>query len=142
MDFKGKVDDTGKLTIYARGELDKWIESNKGASVTLSVKAVKKKRSNNQSAYYWGVCVDMVQVAMNSHGNDFSKETVHEFLKKEFNSKEIEVDGNYMNIPDSTTNMSTTDFMDYILKIQQFGADVLGIYIPDPLEPMTINYPE
>jgi len=138
MDFKGKIDDTGKLIIYARNEFDKWVIENKGCSINLSVKSIKKKRSNLQNAYLWGVAIPLIQEAMNSFGNDFTKETVHEFLKKEFNSKEVEVnDGYYINVPDSTTNMSTTDFMDYIIKIQKFATEVLGIYIPDPNQQLT-----
>lgn len=140
MDFNGKINEFGKLKLFNRSDLDNWIEQHKGQSIVLSVKSVKKKRSNDQNAYYWGVCVPLVQEAMNGFGNNFTKDVVHEFLKKEFNFKEVEAnEGNFIKVPDSTTDMTTTAFMDYILKIQQFAIDVLGIYIPDPNEQLLIH---
>lgn len=135
MDFLGNISDNGKLIPTYPIELAKWLITNKGKAVTISLKVKRSTRSNPQNRYYWGVIIEMVQYAMNEHGNEYSKEEVHEFLKKEFNSEEREMkEGYYVKVPRSTTSMNTVDFMNYKEKIQQFAAEILGIYIPDPNE--------
>lgn len=141
IELPGKIDQYGKLTIFQEDQLKEWIKGNSDKQVVLSISIKKNDRSNNQNKYYWKVVVGLVQEAMNYLGNDFSKEETHDFLKKEFNWTETELkEGHWIKVPRSTTKLTTIEFMDYVLKIQQFGADMLGIYIPDPLEQTELNF--
>lgn len=70
-----------------------------------------------------------------------SDEETHEFLKKEFNSQEVNLEnGMFINIPGSTQDMNTVDFMIFKEKIQLFAATVLNINIPDPETQTTLNF--
>lgn len=138
---QGHIDETGKLNIYNMGLVNDWKMSNVGKEVSLIFKEHRRNRSNLQNGYYWKVVVPMVQQAMNEYGNDFDMDETHDFLKKEFNYVEKEVrEGYYLKVPRSTTRLNTVEFNDYKEKIQQFGSQVLGIYIPDPGEVIEINF--
>lgn len=139
--LNGNIDDTGKLTLYQREKLEQWIRQRPGRQIVLSIELRRKRRSNPQNAYYWGVVVPMVKDAINDFGNEFDTEETHEFLKARFNSVEVEMkDGYYFDVPRSTTGLTTVDFMAYLDRIKLFGADILGIYIPDPNEQTEFSF--
>lgn len=139
--FTGKIQ-SSKLTLFNRAELDRWIASHKDCTVSLTIEVKKKKRSTEQNAYYWGVVVPLVRDGLNDLGNEFSLEQTHEFLKKEFNYKEIvnHNTGEIKTIPESTTDLSTFEFNEYKEKIQRFAVEFLGIQVPDPNEPLKIYF--
>lgn len=131
--IRGHVTNQGKLNIYNKDVLTRWLADNKEKNVVIEIEIKKAKRSLPQNNYYFGIVVQMVKTAMNEFGNDFSSEETHEFLKAQFNYKEVEItDGHYINVPRSTTKLDTVGFQEFILKIQQFASEMLGIYIPDP----------
>ncbi len=133
MEINGFVDKDGKLQLYRRKELADWIGSRKGKSVVLKIDVQRKKRSNDQNEYMWKVVIPMIQEALFELGNDFSKEDVHEMLKAKFNAVEVvNRQGVSDFIPQSTTKLTTTEFMAYIARIQQWAAQFLSIVIPDP----------
>lgn len=137
----GRIDDAGKLTVFHRDALNRWVRTHRDSQVVLSISTKVKRRSNPQNAYYWGVIIPMVQEAMNSFGNDFDAEEVHEFLKKEFNWEEKNVgEGYFIKVPRSTTRLTTVEFSIYKERIQEFASSVLGIYIPDPNEALEIDF--
>lgn len=139
--FEGHIDNSGKLTIYRIAEMKAWLMNNADKDIVLSVKRKRKQRSTPQNGYYWSVMVPMVRDAINSYGNEFSNDETHEFLKGRFNTKEVEVgDGNYLQLPQSTSDLDTAEFAGYIDQIHQFASMVLGIYIPQPNEQMTIDH--
>jgi hypothetical protein len=141
IELPGKIDQYGKLTIFQNDQLKEWICGNSDKQIVLSISIKKNDRSNNQNKYYWKIVVALVQERMNYLGNDFSKEETHDFLKKEFNWTETELkEGHWIKVPRSTTKLTTIEFMDYVLKIQQFGADMLDIYIPDPEQQGGLNF--
>ncbi len=140
IELYGRVDGFGKISLYQRDALTKWAQNNSDSQIVLSVVTKWKRRSNNQNAYYWGVIISMVKEAMNSHGNDFDSQEVHEFLKKEFNYEEKQIgEGYFIKMPRSTIRLTTCEFSIYKDRIQEFAYTVLGIYIPDPNESLEID---
>lgn len=99
------------------------------------------KRSDPQNKYYWAVCVPMVQEGMKDLGNEFTKEEVHDFLKKEFNFSEVvnPETGEVKQVPRSTTLLNKEAFSNYIESIQRWAAEWLHIVIPDPGQQLTID---
>jgi hypothetical protein len=139
LELTGHINDQGVLKMPNREMLDDWIRSHANKDVTLSISIKKKKRSSHQNEYYWGCIVPLVQKGLHDLGNDFSKQMTHEFLKANFNKKEIELkEGHWIDSPGSTTELSTIEFMEYIARIQQFAAEMLGIVIPDPSQPFVL----
>lgn len=141
LELTGHIDNQGKLSVYRHQELTDWRLKHTGKEVVLSLKVKRKYRSTNQNGYYWGCVVPMVRDAMNSYGNEFDSDTAHEFLKKEFNTKEVEVhEGHFVKVPVSTSDLDTAEFSAYIELIRRFAAEVLGIYIPNPNEQIPIEF--
>lgn len=141
LELQGKISDDGKLSVYNQQQLDAWRLKYAGSDIVLSVKLKRKKRSNPQNAYYWGVVVPMVTAGINQFGNDFEQEETHEFLKARFNAKEIElIEGHYIEMPQSTASLDTKEFMSYLEQIQQFASSMLGLYIANPNEQTTIDF--
>lgn len=141
LDLGGTIDENGKLSVFKQDDLGRWINAHRGHQIVLTLKLKGKKRSTEQNAYYWGVVVDMVMRRFNQLGNDFNADETHDFLKGRFNIKEIEaVPDHFIEIPLSTARLDTKEFMEYLAKIQQFGSEFLGIYIPDPNEQMEVHF--
>src|SRR5690606_1528400 len=106
----------------------------------LTIKKRRKSRSNPQNQYYWGIVVPTVQAGINDFGNAFSVKDTHEFLKKEFNYSDVECkEGYFIKMPNSTTEMDTIEFADYLDKIKAFSIEVLGVRIPEPNEHFEIQ---
>jgi len=91
---------------------------------------IKKKhwqRSVSQNALYWLwlTCIEK------ETGND--KNNLHEFFKAKFlGFEEIDVFDHGVFTVKSTTNLNTSQFKEYLDKIQIFISTELGIELPDP----------
>lgn len=131
----------GKLNLYNRELFAKQISNLKDCKVEITVKKHFKKRSTEQSRYYWGVVVPMVQDAINGLGNEFTAEETHEFLKARFNAKNIaSKDGEAISVPVSTTKLNTVEFVAYLERINLFCSEYFGFSIPEPNSQGEFNY--
>ena len=100
----------------------------RGQTVEVTIEKRRKRRTDNQNSYYWGV---VIRTIANECGyrSDEELAAVHAELKKKFlphNGK--------LALPQSTTTLNTADFTEYIEKVRAWAATELGIYIPDPNE--------
>lgn len=140
MELTGQIDEQGVATVFNRAQLEQWFLDNKGKQFTLKIERRIRKRSTPQNRYYYGIVIPLVRDAMNSYGNEMTLESTHEYLKKEFNWVEMETrPGYYVKVPQSTTKLSTADFMVYLDKIYVFASEVLGIVIPQPNQQLSID---
>jgi hypothetical protein len=99
----------------------------------VTIEKKKKKRSIQVNRYYWGVVVSSVRDAFRELGNEVDSELTHEFLKGRFHYTEF-IDtktGECIKLPKTTTEMSNSEFSEYIERIKVFASEVLNIYIPD-----------
>lgn len=144
--YQGSVKDgTIKLPQRLRKEVAGAFD---GKQIEVTFKRKRKRRSNQQNAYYWGVMIPAIVEAMIDLGNDALQtgntehiDAVHYFLKKKFLTNGTEVfgvDSDCIQLVGSTTLCTTTEFMEYIGKIQQWAAEFLNIYIPDPNEQLSV----
>lgn len=112
-----------------------------GKDLVLTVERKRKKRSLQQGRYYWGCVVPIIRQGLIDAGWERDKigssEQVHELLKYLF-CKKIEVfnedTGEVLELPATTTQLSTTEMMEYLEDIKKWAAEFLGVYIPDPNE--------
>lgn len=97
---------------------------------TVEVTAVKrrKRRSNEQNAYYHGVVLKLIADHCGYRGSD-DLEGLHESLKQKFLPK-----SGLLQIPKSTTALTTVEFEEYLEDIRRWAANELCIYIPVPNE--------
>jgi len=109
-----------------------------GKQVSVKIGPRTRVRSNLQNNYLWGVVYKTIS---DETGND-SKD-LHEFFKEKFISTIVY---RTMHKPDgtsevidfrhtrSTTDLTTTEFIEYYRNIIAFAAEDLGIYVPEPNE--------
>lgn len=100
----------------------------RGQIVEVTIAKARKKRSDNQNAYYWGVVLARIADYSGYRGKD-ELEGLHEELKRMFLPK-----FGRMNITRSTSALSTIEFNNYIEDVKRWAVQELGIYIPDPNE--------
>jgi len=141
LELNGFVDKDGAAHIVNRYHLTQWFEQNKNGKFTLKIERRKKKRSTNQNAYYWGVVIPLVRDRLLQLGNEFSLQDTHEALKARFNTKEVYNEHGVVDeLVQSTGILSTGEFMEYLDKIQRWSNTFLDLIIPQPNEPLTIDF--
>ena len=138
--YQGNVSEEGVLKIINRKSFDTDLMEFAGKGVIITIERKKSKRSDTQNKYYWSCVVPIVQQGLKDLGHKLSREDVHlflrnRFLKEDLLSEEGEVLGERIK---STTELGKGDFADFISDIQQFGAEILGIVIPNPNEQLEI----
>jgi hypothetical protein len=118
------------------------IKSFNGENIVITIEKRKKKRSNNQNAFYWLVIDIMRDGFNNTLGENVGVQEVHEFLKNRFLFKEIvnENIGEVVKMPKSTTELSTIEFEEYLDNIRAFGLEFLGITIPYPNDQVELTF--
>jgi hypothetical protein len=123
----GKVLD-GRLILTDPAYFKTQLKQLDNQEVIVTVKRKRKTRSNPQNDYYHGVVVPAFSSIFNVAGIDYNKDQVHDVLK----TKYLLVHDPHVRVR-STTELSTVEFNDYLLQLQQWAAE-LGVYIPDPNE--------
>jgi len=125
----------GKLNKVASAEISSILNQFEGKRVEVIIKKARSKRSDNQNRYYWGCVVKIVRQGLKDLGWIMSPEETHDFLKDKFlgyetmaNSEGLEIGKKYK----STTELTKTEFGEYIEQIQIFSAEILNVIIPDP----------
>lgn len=93
-------------------------------------------RSLKQNDYYHKVVVPLVREGFYDIGYNVSKFETHNTLKSKFLKVEIidETDWTYRTEEGSTRTLTTKEFQEFISRIQQWAAEYLNIYVPDPNE--------
>ena len=134
--YYGKVLESGKLHINNKKQLLKDVLMFLGKDITLTIERKRRKRSLSQNAFYWSVVVPMCKEGLIDTGYKVTLEQTHDFLKSEFLKKELvnEKTGEVLQSVKSTTELTTSEFMDLIAEVQQWAAEFLSIQIPDPGE--------
>ena len=125
--LRGRIEN-GKF-VWAGLDAKRWEDQRRfleGKEVEVTIQRLRKRRSLNQNAYMWGVVVAMIAEAAG-----YESEEAHDALKIRF----LTIHGDTA-LPTvrSTTDLTTTEFEEYLSKCRQLGAEMYGIYIPEPNE--------
>lgn len=97
----------------------------------------KPNRSERQNRWYWGEVVDSVFKACLQAGISTTPEGVHEHFKRKYLTPRgsVDINGNEILIPPSTTKLNTAEFSEYILNIMSDEQVVeMGVIIDLPDE--------
>jgi len=119
------------------------IKSYEGKDLLLTFERPKKKRSDRQNRYYWGVLVALTQRAiLDTWGEVWSIDKTHAYLKENFcySEKVNEETGEVIRLPKSTTENTTTEQEEYHLQIRQHLLEWFGVNAPLPDEEITLNF--
>lgn len=126
-----------------RNSLIEAIKSFEGKQVVVTIEKAKKKRSNPQNAYYWGVLIGItIEAIKNEWGEIWNIEKTHEFLKNKFLYFERvnEVTGEILKTPKSTTENTTTDQENYHAEIRNFLKEWFNVDAPLPNEDLYLDF--
>jgi len=123
--FVGSVKD-GKLILDLPGNFNRYLITLEGKRVSCEVKKFRKKRTDQQNKYYFGVIVNILSKQLG-----YEPEEIHLMLRERFLRIHDEKHPDFV-IAKSTTKLNTQEFNEYIEAIQRWAAQELKIYIPDP----------
>jgi len=135
MKHRGTIKPDGSLVVKARSLFDEGLRlmaREKDLAVIIEVKPEKKYRSVFQNSYYWGIVITSIATRLRELGHDVDKDLTHEFLKGKFLYTEMVTDTEVVKIPRKTSELTTTEFEEYVEMVKQFSAETLNIFIPDP----------
>ena len=119
------------------------IKSFEGKEVVITFEKRKKKRTNNQNSYYFGVLIPITQKAIyNEWGEVWSIEKTHSYLKENFcfNEKVNESTGQIIKVPKSTTENTTTEMEVYHHEIREHLKEWFNVDAPLPNENIKLNF--
>lgn len=126
-----------------RKAIRKAIEANEGKSIEIIFKRKYIQRSHPQNRFYWGVIIPLFQELILEHWGEIrSKEDIHELLKTtcNFDEKINPSTGEVVKVPKSSTELSTTGWLEYEQKIKQLALDFFQAVIPEPNEQLELNF--
>jgi len=109
----------------------------------VSYEKIYKKRSSNQNAYYHGIVVSsFLEGVKQEWGEDHSHDWGHEQLKQycNFTEKLIKSTGEIVKISQTTTKLTTIEFMEYIDRCILLIGEWFGIVVLPPNTQSEINY--
>lgn len=118
------------------------IKSFNNCDVVLTIAKSKKKRSNQQNSYYWGLLIPITQNAIKTEwGEIWSKEKTHDFFKLHFNyvEKVNENTSEVIRVPKSTTDNTTTQQEEFHAQIREFLKEWFNVDCPLPNENLELN---
>jgi len=120
---------------FGRDTLYDFFRKCKDGYYEVSIAKEKKSRSNNQNRYYWGAVIPIVRQGLLDLGIRMTSEETHDLLKYKFLLVEhITKDGEIVRGLGKTSDLTTSEFMDYLAAIQEWAVEFLSVQIPDPNE--------
>jgi len=142
--MKVKIDSTVLNGVLSRNRtpLANAVKQFNGKDITITVETKRKVRSNDQNAYYWGVIVSLIRLAiLEEWGEKKSSNQIHELLKTQCNYIERinESTGEVIKESKSTTDNSTSEQELYHELCRKWAFDWFNIEIPLPNEQITIE---
>lgn len=116
-----------------------------GKDVVITFSKPKKSRSNNQNRFYWGVVLPLVQNGLlDATGELRSVDNIHYKILLPLFAPLNEIvnkdTGECISERLTSSEMTTTQFMEYIMEVQKWSAEFLSIDIPNPNEENLLNF--
>jgi hypothetical protein len=127
--WTGVVSPEGKLTLDSQNGFKAYVRTFAGKEVDLVITKHRYARSRNQNSFWWAVVVPMFAEACGYAVHEH--EAVHDELVRVLVGMKPESNPT-LQIRQSTTDLSTEQFNELIEAAQIFGAEKLGLVIPDP----------
>jgi hypothetical protein len=118
------------------------IQTFEGKQIVIKIEKAKKKRSTQQNRFYYGVIIPIVQNCLKEAGHIMTNESTHDLIKLKF-LKEVlfvnEETGEVIERIKSTTELSTSQFMDLLAEINNFTFEYFGVSLPSPNDDLTLK---
>lgn len=140
--YFGTVTESGEIKLPGK-KMRKELKQLSGHSIEVKVRRKRKRRSNNQNAYYWGCIIQDITFAIREEDPEtgWTPEMVHEVLKARFlpgvrqwREYVNEETGESIREPLTTTRLTTVEEELYFDHCRKFAAEFFGIAISLPNE--------
>jgi hypothetical protein len=118
------------------------IATFEGKQIVIKIEKAKKKRSTQQNRFYYGVIIPIVQNCLKEAGHLMTNESTHDLIKLKFLKEALFVNeetGEVIERIKSTTELSTSQFMDLLAEINNFTFEYFGVTLPSPNDDLTLN---
>jgi hypothetical protein len=118
------------------------IETFEGKQVVIKIEKFKKKRSTQQNRFYFGIVIPIVQNCLKEAGHIMTNESTHDLIKLKFLKETLFVNedtGEVIERIKSTTELSTSQFMDLLAEINNFTFEYFGVSLPSPNDDLTLK---
>lgn len=118
------------------------IETFEGKQIVIKIEKFKKKRSTQQNRFYYGVIIPIVQNCLKEAGHIMTSESTHDLIKLKFLKETLFVNENTGEVIErikSTTELSTSQFMDLLAEINNFTFEYFGVSLPSPNDDLTLK---
>lgn len=118
------------------------IETFEGKQVVIKIEKFKKKRSTQQNRFYYGIILPIVQNCLKEAGHIMTNESTHDLIKLKFLKEALfvnETTGEIIERIKSTTELSTSQFMDLLAEINNFTFEYFGVSLPSPNDDLTLK---
>ena len=118
------------------------IQTFEGKQIVIKIEKAKKKRSTQQNRFYYGVIIPIVQNCLKEAGHIMTNESTHDLIKLKFLKEALFVNeetGEVIERIKSTTELSTSQFMDLLAEINNFTFEYFGVSLPSPTDDLTLN---
>ncbi len=121
------------------------IATFEGKTITLTIQRHRKQRSSNQNRFYHGIVIPLVQKGLvDATGEVRDHNSIHYNILLPLHAPLREIinieTGEVIQERITSSEMGTSEFMDYIVSIQQWAAEFLGIEIPDPNSEIKLEF--
>ena len=122
----GRVDALGRLVMDEPGAFARALAALRGREVQVLIEPKKKRRSDRQNAYYWGVVIEIL-----SDHTGYSPEEMHEALRNKFlgfyDKKTC------LRVVSSSAEQNPVEFEKYLTQIRAWASEN-DVFIPLPNE--------
>jgi hypothetical protein len=118
------------------------IQTFEGRQIIIKIEKFKKKRSTQQNRFYYGVIIPIVQNCLKEAGHVMTNESTHDLIKLKFLKETLfvnETTGEVIERIKSTTELSTSQFMDLLAEINNFTFEYFGVILPSPNDDLTLK---
>ena len=118
------------------------IQTFEGKKIVIKIEKAKKKRSTQQNRFYYGVIIPIVQNCLKEAGHIMTNESTHDLIKLKFLKETLFVNeetGEVIERIKSTTELSTSQFMDLLAEINNFTFEYFGVSLPSPNDDLTLK---
>ena len=118
------------------------IQTFEGKQIIIKIEKAKKKRSTQQNRFYYGVIIPIVQNCLKEAGHVMTNESTHNLIKLKFLKETLfvnETTGEVIERIKSTTELSTSQFMDLLAEINNFTFEYFGVSLPSPNDDLTLK---
>lgn len=128
-----------------RNKLRQAVATFEGKDIIITIERKRKKRSNNQNAYYYGVVMPILQKGLyDATGEIRDTSSIHYQIILPLLAPKREITnihtGEIITENMTSSEMSTTEFCEFILNIQKWASEFLNIDVPSPDEDLTLNF--